>query len=96
MYGVTNDAVFTAMELFEKNEGIDIVPAAGAAVAALKEAVAERTVKQNDVVLLNITGGGEKRLGMDRKKHDVEPRVISKKITEKEIEELLCDALKKN
>jgi cysteate synthase len=96
MYGVTNDAIFTAMELFEKTEEIDIVPAAGAAVAALKEAVTERTVKRNDVVLLNITGGGEKRLGLDRKKHDVEPRVISKKITEKEIQELLCDTLKKN
>jgi hypothetical protein len=45
---------------------------------------------------LNITGGGEKRLGKEKKTYAVEPRLVSKKITEKEIEELLCHALKKS
>lgn len=95
MYGVTNTAVYKAMETFEEYEGIDIVAAAGVAVASLEQAADKGLVKKGDVVLLNITGGGEKRLGRERKTYDVEPRVISKKIGEKEIEEILCETLKK-
>jgi cysteate synthase len=95
MYGIENKDVYRAMDLFEETEGVDIVPAAGVAVAALKNAVEKGNVKAGDTILLNITGGGEKRLGREMKTHDVEPRVISKKITEKEIEELLCETLKK-
>jgi cysteate synthase len=96
MYGIENKDVYRAMDLFEETEGIDIVPAAGVAVAALKKAVAAGNVKAGDSILLNITGGGEKRLGRETKTHDVEPRVISKKITEKEIEEFLWETLKKH
>jgi cysteate synthase len=96
MYGVHNREVYTAMDLFEETEGIDIVPAAGVAVAALKNAVESQTVGSSEIILLNITGGGEKRLAREKKKYDVEPRVISKKISDKEIEELLCATLKKN
>jgi len=59
-YGIENDEVFSAMKIFEETEGIDIVPAAGVSVAALLNAVATGTVKNDDTVLLNITGGGEK------------------------------------
>lgn len=96
MYGVENKVVYDAMKSFEDTEGIDIVPAAGVAVAALKQAVDRRTVQRSDSVLLNITGGGEKRLTKERATYTVSPRVISKKITEKEIEELLWDTLKRN
>ena len=96
MYGIENEDVFSGMDLFEKTEGIDIVPAAGVAVAALREAVNIRAVRSVDSILLNITGGGEKRLGREKKVYNVEPRFVSKKITEPEIEELLCNTLKKN
>lgn len=96
MYGIRNEEVFKAIYTFEKTEGIDIVPAAGVAVAALINAVKAKDVRSSDTILLNITGGGEKRLGKEKKKYDVEPLVISKNISEKEIEELLCDALKRN
>ena len=96
MYGVVNEDVFSGMDLFEKTEGIDIVPAAGVAVAALREAVNIRVVKSVDSILLNITGGGEKRLGREKRVYNVEPRFVSKKITGTEIEELLCNTLKKN
>lgn len=96
MYGVENKDVYLAMDLFEETEGIDIVPASGVAVATLKDAAGRGVIKKGETVLLNITGGGEKRLGKEKKTHDVEPRVVSKKITEKEIEELLCEALKKS
>jgi cysteate synthase len=95
MYGIRNEAVYAAMDVFEKAEGIDISPAAGVAVAALGEAVRQGVVKKGDSILLNITGGGERRLAKERKTYSVEPRFLSKKISEKEIE-LLCGALKKS
>lgn len=96
MYGIVNDEVYAAMELFEKTEGIDIVPAAGVACAALQQAVARKAVKSDDAILLNITGGGEARLGLEKKTHNVEPVVISKKYSDKEIEDSLCPILKQN
>jgi len=96
MYGIDNDSVYVGMELFLKAEGIDIVPASGVAVAVLPEALRTGAIKKSDTVLLNITGGGEARLRQDRKTHTVVPKYISKNITEKEIEELLCHGLKKN
>ncbi len=35
MYGVRNEEVYAAMDLFQRLEGVDIVPAAGVALAAL-------------------------------------------------------------
>jgi cysteate synthase len=96
MYGVENRAVYQAMDLFEETERIDIVPASGVAVAALKDAVGKGIIRKGETVLLNITGGGEKRLRKEKRTFEVEPRLVSKKITEKEIEELLCGTLKKN
>jgi cysteate synthase len=96
MYGIENDAVYAAMDMFLKTEGIDIVPASGVAVAALKQAIDTRGIRKNDTVLLNITGGGEARLRKDRKTHAVVPTYVSKNISGKEIEDLLCDDLKKS
>jgi cysteate synthase len=96
MYGIRNEEVYKAMEIFEAKEGVDVVPAAGVAVAALINAVGEKKVDKNDAILLNITGGGEKRVEKEKMIFDIEPLVISKKITEKEIEELLCNVLKQN
>jgi len=96
MYGVENDDVYAGMEMFLRTEGIDIAPAAGVAVAVLRAAVKRGAVNTKDTVLLNITGGGEARLRQDRKTYSVIPQFISKKTTEKEIEELLCHVLKKS
>ena len=41
-----------------KAEGYDILPAAATAVCALSKAVQEGKVAKEDVVMLNITGGG--------------------------------------
>jgi cysteate synthase len=95
MHGVRNNEVYAAMDLFQRTEGSDIVPAAGVAVAALQQAVRNGIVRPDELVLLNITGGGEKRLAPDNKVPCLEPRLVSKNITEKEIEELLCNVLKK-
>jgi cysteate synthase len=64
-YGITNNNVSKAKKLFENCEGIDILPSAGVAVASLIEATGDQKLGQRDYVLLNITGGGEKRLAVD-------------------------------
>ena len=45
---------------FLELEGIDIYSAAAVAVASLEEAVKDGSVKKDEVIMLNITGGGEK------------------------------------
>jgi cysteate synthase len=96
MYGIKNDSVYESMKVFAETEGIDIVPAAGVAVAALREAVKNGSVKRGDAILLNITGGGEERLKEKRPVCIAEPLFISKETSEKEIEDLLCNSLKMN
>lgn len=95
MYGVENDEVYAGMEIFLQAEGIDIVPASGVAVAVLKDALHSGAIMKNETVLLNITGGGEKRLRRDKKTYTVVPKFITKAITDKELEDLLCPVLKK-
>ncbi|HDH00750.1 MAG TPA: cysteate synthase [Nitrospirae bacterium] len=90
MYGIENDEVFKAMEEFAEAEGIDIVPASGVAVAALSRAIKEEHVKRDELVLLNITGGGEERFRKEKGVHIVKPRFISKEISDSEIEEIVC------
>jgi cysteate synthase len=94
MYGIENDEVFSAMELFKRAEGIDIVPASGVTVAALQKAVRKSAVKMNENILLNITGGGENRLRKDMSTYRVEPVYVSKTISDKDLEDLLCNLLK--
>ena len=96
MYGIENDAVYAALETFLKTEGVDIVPASGVAIAVLEKAIKTGAIGRNDTVLLNITGGGEARLRRDKETYAVVPQFISKNVTEKEIEEMLCRVLKKN
>jgi len=96
MYGVENEEVYAALDLFQEAEGIDIVAASGVGVATLRRAVTAGAVKPGDTVLLNITGGGETRLRQDKRTYTVVPKYISKTITEKEIEELLCHGLKRS
>jgi cysteate synthase len=54
-----------AMDIFLDTEGIDIEPAAGVALACLRNAVIQGRVPNDSIVLLNVTGGGRKRLERD-------------------------------
>ncbi len=60
MLAVTNSAARKASELFEALEGVDIHPAAAVAVASLIKAVESGRVERDKIIMLNITGGGEK------------------------------------
>ena len=54
----SNEEAFEAKAIFEKLEGIDIEPAAAVATATLIQAVRDRRVENEAVIMLNITGGG--------------------------------------
>lgn len=61
MFAVTNEEAAKAGALFERTEGIDIEPAAAVAVASLKQAIEQKKVEKEAVIMLNITGGGIRR-----------------------------------
>jgi len=66
MYRVANAEAEAAGRLFDECEGSDIDPAAEVALSSLEQAVALGRIGRRDVVALNVTGGGRRRLGQDR------------------------------
>lgn len=79
MYSVTNEEIEKAQLLFEKHEGISVVPEAGVTIASLQQAIQKGTVLPQDTILVNITGGGRKEI--KRERMHVEPyRFLTKKL----------------
>jgi cysteate synthase len=68
-----NPSVQKAMDVFRELEGVDIEPAAAVAVACLNDAVIQNKIDQDSVILLNVTGGGRRRLAMDYPLIQAEP-----------------------
>ena len=68
IYKVTNSELDFWKGKFRELEGIDIYSAASVAVASLEKAVADGTVRKDEVIMLNITGGGE---SLTKEHHDV-------------------------
>ena len=66
-------------ELIESTENIDIMTPGAVAAASLVQAVENGTVNPNDCVLLNISGGGVKRLKEDIETRQIEPWLNVKK-----------------
>ncbi len=64
---VTNQEAGAAAKLFEEIEGVDINPAASVATASLIKAVKNNMVTADEVIALNITGGGEKLFKAENK-----------------------------
>ena len=89
---VSNDEANAAKALFEETEGIDIYHAAAVATASLQQAVEKGMVKPDDVVMLNITGGGEKRFHAEHEIHYLKPNHIFKiDFTKEEVEWVLAE-----
>jgi len=65
VYGITDRAAAEAKRLFEQSEEIDILNAPGVAVAALAQAAMAGAVLPDDIILLNVTGGGLARVKED-------------------------------
>ena len=59
-------------------EGCDIDPAAEVALASLRQAVAMGRIGSRDIVALNITGGGHRRLRRDRRISFLRPHATLK------------------
>ena len=73
---VSNDEAQAAKVLFQETEGRDIYSAAAVALASLIQAVHNNKVKADDVVMLNITGGGEKEFQEAHRLYYLEPSHI--------------------
>ncbi len=68
MYKVTNEEINIWKAKYLELEGIDIYSAAAVAVCSLAKAVEDGSVKKDEVIMLNITGGGE---SLTKEHHDV-------------------------
>ncbi|MES1242001.1 MAG: cysteate synthase [Acidobacteriota bacterium] len=73
VYSVASDDAIAAGRELSEIEGIDLEPAAAVAVASLRQAVAEGKVRRDDLILLNLTGGGLERLRRDFDCRAMEP-----------------------
>ena len=91
---VSNDEANAAKALFEETEGIDIYHAAAVATASLQQAVTKGTVKREDVVMLNITGGGERRFHAEHEIHALKPaHIFNIDFTKEEVERVLAEIM---
>lgn len=88
MWAVDQVAACAAQRLFRDIEGIDISPEAAVAVAALQQAVAKGCIPANDLVLLNITGGGAERVCSERTRYRPEARLIERMVPDAELKAL--------
>ncbi len=88
MYAITNQEAKEAQALFESLEGIDILPPSAVAVASLLKVVDSDRIPSNEVVLLNIAGGGTERLKEDYTLSMIKP-VASAKNPDVPLEDLI-------
>ncbi len=72
----TNFEAEEAAELFEKLEGNDIHPAAAIATASLIKETKAGRVPEDACVMLNVTGGGEKRFKKEKQLHYMQPSYV--------------------
>jgi cysteate synthase len=72
----TNELARAAAKLFEQTEGNDIHPASAVAAATLIEAAKDGNIDKNDVIMLNITGGGEDRFKAEKELFYLNPDLI--------------------
>lgn len=76
MFKVTNDLLRFWKKRFQELEGIDIHDAPAVAVASLAQAVKEGAVKKDEMIMLNITGGGEELARSGQKVVYARPQLI--------------------
>lgn len=73
VYSVTNDEAAAASREFSQFEEINLDPAAAVAAASLKQAVEAGRICRDDLVLLNVTGGGLDLIHRDFTCRTIEP-----------------------
>jgi cysteate synthase len=81
-----NGELEKACTLFEQTEGVDIHPAAGIALSGMIKSINSGKVEREKILMLNITGGGEKRFRSENKLYYLKPdAIISSQSDTKEI-----------
>lgn len=78
MYAITREEALEAKALFESLEGIDILPPSAVATSSLLKAVETGNVGKDETILLNLAGGGYKRLKEDYTLYQIEPVATAK------------------
>jgi cysteate synthase len=73
---VSNEKARAAAKTFLELEGNDIHPAAAVATASLIDAVNDGKVGKDEVVMLNITGGGEEKFKREHELHYLKPELV--------------------
>ncbi|MCR5014633.1 MAG: cysteate synthase [Bacteroidales bacterium] len=92
---ISNEEAQAAKKLFLDTEGRDIYSAAGVALASLVQAVNEKRVNADDVVMLNITGGGEKEFQEEHELHYLKPtHVFPLGFTKEDVQEVVEKLMK--
>lgn len=76
MFKVTNTELDTWKKRFLELEGVDIYSAAAVAVASLGMAVRDGIVDRDDMIMLNITGGGEEHFKARYQTVCVKPHLV--------------------
>lgn len=76
IFKVDNEHLHIWKEKFLQLEGIDIHNAAAVAVASLVQAVENGTVAKEDVIMLNITGGGEELAKSEKEIFQAVPHLV--------------------
>jgi len=71
-----NGELEKACTLFEQTEGIDIHPAAGVALSGMIKSINSGKVEREKILMLNVTGGGEKRFRSENKLYYLKPDAI--------------------
>jgi cysteate synthase len=72
----TNHQAKRANKLFIKTENIDLHPASAIATASLIKCVKKNKIDRDALIMLNITGGGEKKFSKENKLHYLKPKQI--------------------
>lgn len=90
MYKVTNEEINFWKRKFNALELIDIYSAAACAVASLSMAVKDGSVKKNEIVMLNCTGGGEESAKAGGYFMAVPDLVLSPDLPEDQIIDQVC------
>ncbi len=85
MYKVTNEDLLFWQRRFHALEGVDIHPAAAVATASLYQAVKAGDVRKDEIIMLNITGGGEEKAKSHGYYMAMPDLVLSPALTEDEI-----------
>lgn len=84
VYAVDNAAIRHCAAMFRDLEGVDIYSASGAALAGLEQAVKAGAVNRDEVIMLNITGGGEQHFKKECRIHYLAPSLVISPSEDKE------------